>query len=180
MPPRYKIGNRIYLRAPDEADIDLLLAWMNNPEIYRYINRYRPVGRAEEREWIANLHKRENDVVFLIAAQEEDRPIGCCGLHGISNPNRAAQLGIVIGDERFHNRGFGGEAMELLCEYGFNGLNLNRIGLEVYDYNERACRCYERVGFRKEGCLREARFWDGRYRDILQYGLLAEEWRARR
>jgi UDP-4-amino-4,6-dideoxy-N-acetyl-beta-L-altrosamine N-acetyltransferase len=180
MPPRFRIGNRVYLRAPEEAEIDLFLAWMNNPEIYRYLNRIRPVGRAEEKEWIGNLHKRENDVVFLIAAKEGERPIGCCGLHRINHPNRAAQLGIVIGEEEFQNRGFGREAMDLLCEYGFQVLNLNRIGLEVYDYNERAFRCYEKVGFRREGRLRQARFWEGRYRDILQYGLLAEEWRERR
>ncbi len=180
MPPRFRIGNRIYLRAPDEADIDLFLAWMNNPEIYRYIARNRPIGRAEEKEWVEKLHKREGDIVFVIVAKEEDRPIGSCGLHRIHGANRDAQLGIAIGEERYHNRGFGAEATELLCEYGFQVLNLNRIGLEVYDYNERACRCYEKVGFRREGRLRQARFWEGRYWDILQYGLLAEEWRERR
>ena len=68
----------------------------------------------------------------------------------------------------------------ILGIFGFNQLNLNRIGLEVYEYNERACRCYEKVGFRKEGRQRDGRFWDGRYWDVLQYGLLANEWRNRR
>ncbi|MDP6958732.1 MAG: GNAT family protein [Planctomycetota bacterium] len=179
MSPRFKIGNRIYLRAPEETEIDLFLTWINNPQNYRYITRTRPLGRAEEQEWLATLHKRKNDVVFCIVDKEEDRPIGNCGLHGLNHPNRSAELGILIGEERFQDRGYGTEAMELLCEYGFNMLNLNRIGLEVYEYNERAYRCYEKVGFQKEGRLREARFYDGRYWDALRYGLLAKEWRER-
>lgn len=170
-------GERLSLRQPEKEDIELFLRWFNDPEVYQYILRWKPMGRAEEEEWLAGLAKRADDVAFVLCAREGSRPIGCCGLHRLSLPNRSAELGIVIGEGEYRNRGFGREAMGLLCRYGFQVLNLNRIGLSVYDYNERARRCYERAGFRLEGRRREARFWNGRHWDILEMGILAREWR---
>jgi RimJ/RimL family protein N-acetyltransferase len=174
-------SERLRLRAPEREHIDGFLRWLNNPEIYRFIQRYKPLGRIEEEELIANAHKRPEDVLFAIEAKSEGGgiPIGCCGLHRISLPNRSAELGIAIGESEYQGRGYGREAMNLLCSYGFQMLNLNRIGLSVYEYNARAIRCYERVGFKHEGRKREARFWDGRHWDILEMSILAREWRER-
>jgi len=173
-------GERVGLRAPEREHIDLFLKWFNDLDILQYVLRVRPMGRAEEEEWLAGLSKRPDDLVFVIAALEGGVPIGSCGLHRISASNRSADLGIVIGEKENWNRGFGREAMNLLCGYGFGVQNLNRIGLSVYEYNVRGIRCYERVGFRLEGRRRAARFWDGRYWDILEMGLLASEWKAGR
>jgi len=173
-------GERVGLRAPEREHIDLFLKWFNDLDILQYVLRVRPMGRAEEEEWLAGLSKRPDDLVFVIAALEGGVPIGSCGLHRISASNRSAELGIVIGEKENWNRGYGREAMNLLCGYGFGVLNLNRIGLSVYEYNVRGIRCYERVGFRPEGRRRAARFWDGRYWDILEMGLLASEWKAGR
>jgi len=173
-------GERVGLRAPEREHIDLFLRWFNDLEILRYVLRIRPMGRAEEEEWFANLSKRPEDLVFVIVAIEGGAPIGSCGLHRISASNRSAELGIVIGEKEYWNRGYGREAMGLLCRYGFEALNLNRIGLSVYEYNVRGIRCYERAGFRLEGRRRVARFWEGRYWDILEMGLLEAEWRAGR
>lgn len=175
----FRIGERIYLRAPEKGDIDLFLKWINDPEIHRFVLRYRPLGREEEEEWLAGLPKRQEDVVFVIVRKEKDEPIGSCGLHRISLPNRSAELGITIGEKRYWSQGYGREAMGLLCGYGFESLNLNRIGLSVYEYNPRGQRCYEKLGFRIEGRRRQARFWDGRYWDVLEMGLLVEEWHNR-
>ena len=172
-------GRRISLKAPQKEHIDLFLRWFNDPEIWQYVLRHRPMSRPEEEEWFGNLHQRPDDAFFVIELNEDRRPIGNCGLHGFGGPNRSALLGIAIGEKDCWSLGYGSEAMELLCEYGFRILNLNRIGLSVYEYNGRGIRCYEKIGFRREGRLRQARFWDGRYHDIVEMGLLAEEWRRR-
>ena len=173
-------GDRIGLRPPRRESIDSYLAWMNDLDVIRYILRVRPMSRVEEDEWFANLSKRPDDVVFEIASLDGEAPIGSCGLHRINASNRSAELGILIGEKALWGRGYGREAMGLLCRYGFDVLNLNRIGLSVYEYNARGIRCYERVGFRHEGRRRAARFWEGRYWDILEMGLLESEWRAGR
>jgi len=173
-------GERIGLRHPQKESIDSYLAWMNDLDVLQYLLRVRPMGREEEEEWFANLSKRPDDLVFEIVPLEGGLPIGSCGLHRISSSNRSAELGIVIGDKSLWGKGYGREAMEILCRYGFDVLNLNRIGLNVYEYNVRGIRCYERVGFKHEGRRRAARFWKGKYWDILEMGLLESEWRSAR
>lgn len=173
-------GLTIELRPVERRYIDLFLRWFNNPEVCQYTLRTRPLTREEEEEWLNKLHQRQGDVVFIVAEKGREEPIGTCGLHRISATNRGAELGIVIGEKDCWGRGFGTEAMNLLCEYGFQVLNLHRIGLSVYEYNARGIRCYEKVGFRIEGRLREARFWNGRYWETVQMGLLENEWRSRR
>ena len=172
-------GPRVNLRAPEREHIPSLVRWLNQPEVYENIMRIRPLGAIEEEEFLANAHKRPEDLMFVISLNG-GAPIGCCGMHKIHAANRSAELGIIVGEREYWNRGFGGEAMNLLCRYGFQILNLNRLGLSVYEYNRRAIRCYEKVGFRQEGVVREGRFWEGRYWNIHQMGILAAEWRALR
>jgi len=173
-------GERIGLRHPQKGSIHAYLKWMNDLDVLQYILRIRPMSLAEEEEWFANLHKRPEDVIFEIASLESGAPIGSCGFHKISASNRSAELGILIGDKSLWGKGYGREAMGILCRYGFDVLNLNRIGLQVYEYNVRGIRCYERVGFKHEGRRRAARFWNGKYWDSLEMGLLESEWRSAR
>ncbi len=172
-------GPRLALRSPERSQAPLFVRWLNEPEVARFIGRVRPLSLAEEEEHLARPAS-EKDVPLVIWEREPARPVGCCGLHQVDAINRSAELGIVIGEAECRNRGLGGEAMDLLCGFGFQQLNLNRIGLSVYDYNGRGIRCYAKVGFREEGRKREARFWDGKYWDVVQMGILASEWRSRR
>jgi RimJ/RimL family protein N-acetyltransferase len=67
-----------------------------------------------------------------------------------------------------------------MLRYAFEALNLNRVWLEVYEYNQRGLRCYEKLGFRKEGVQRQENYRDGRYWDTILMGLLRSEWEERR
>ena len=84
-------------------------------------------------------------------------------------------LGIVIGEKAWWNRGNGQRAIELLLDYGFNLLNLNSIMLGVIAFNERAIRCYRKVGFREIGRRRQARVINGKKYDVILMDILAEE-----
>ncbi len=94
--------------------------------------------------------------------------------------NRHASLGIFIGDTSAWGRGHGREAMSLMLDHAFETLNLNRVWLHVYEYNERAIRLYTRLGFTTEGVLRQDRYHGGRSWDTLTLGILREEWEARK
>ena len=95
--------------------------------------------------------------------------------HNIDWKNRKAVQGIFIGEKEYWGRGYGSDAIRALLGFAFREMNLHRVYLSVYDYNERAIRCYEKCGFRHEGRLRKARFSDGRYHDELMMGILREE-----
>src|SRR5262249_50692365 len=107
-----------------------------------------------------------------------DLLIGAAGLHDIDLRNRHAWFGITIGDKSAWGKGHGTEATRLILELAFGTLNLNRVFLHVYEYNERARHVYEQIGFRVEGRLRQDVFHAGRYWDTIVMGILREEWRG--
>lgn len=96
---------------------------------------------------------------------QDDQLIGFIVIHSIEWNNRAGLLSIGIGDPSFRNKGFGTNALQLMLRYAFCELNLNRVGLDVIEYNKRAIRAYERVGFQQEGRMREAVNRDGKSYD---------------
>ncbi len=89
---------------------------------------------------------------------------------------RRASFGILIGDKAAWGKGYGSEATRLMLRHAFETLNLNRVWLHVYEYNQRGIRAYEKVGFRREGVLRQDTFRDGRYWDTIAMAVLREEW----
>src|SRR5262249_47639304 len=115
-----------------------------------------------------------------IAVRATDALVGVTGLHQTDLRNRHASFGIVIGEKEAWGRGYGTEATALLVRHAFETLNLNRVWLHVFEDNERGIRAYEKVGFQKEGRLRQDTFREGRYWDTFVMGILREEWQASR
>jgi RimJ/RimL family protein N-acetyltransferase len=175
----FRKGGRIAFRPLEVEDLEACRAWLNDPENHQTLQRFRPLGRVEEREWLEGLHKREEDHVFGVTLAADGKLIGTCGLHRAALPHRSAELGVMIGDRAEQGKGYGREAVRLVLAYGFETLGLHRVELRVYENNGRGVRCYEACGFRREGVKREARWWAGRWWDILEYAILEGEWRAR-
>lgn len=176
----FLIGERLYLRPLELDDLENCLRWINDPEVTRTLAIYRPLNSLREREWLERLYRDDRDLVLAIVLKESDKHIGNTGLHGIDWKDRQAELGIMIGEKGEWGKGYGAEALGLMLDYAFTKLNLHRVYLRVYANNPRAIRCYEKLGFRHEGTLRESHFAEGRYWDTLIMGLLQREWLERR
>ena len=93
----------------------------------------------------------------------------------IDRDNRTATLGIFIGEKDCRGQGFGEEAVRALCRFAFGEMSLRKIRLDVQVANASAIKTYERVGFKKEGVLRQEVFRQGRALDVLRMGLLDTE-----
>jgi RimJ/RimL family protein N-acetyltransferase len=113
---------------------------------------------------------------FVIADGKTEDYIGQIDLVRIDWKNRVAEMAIVVGAAENRGRGIGSEAIRLLQEFFFNELNLNRLQLHAYDYNEPAIRCYRKCGFSEEGRKRESFFYKGRYRDTILMSILKREY----
>lgn len=85
----------------------------------------------------------------------------------------------IFGESSEWGKGYGTEATRLLVQHAFETMNLNRVWLLVYEFNERALRAYERVGFQKEGVLRQEMYRQGRYWNTILMAILREDWEAR-
>lgn len=172
-------GERVRLRAIERSDLPNFIRWFNDPEVRQYLLRYEPVSTEDEERWFEDIQKRENDRVYAIEAliREEWIHIGTIGLHGIRWKDRCAALGIAIGEKAYWNQGYGTDAIRALLRFAFEEMNLHRVELEVLDFNLRARRCYEKVGFRYEGARRQACFKGGAYHDLLIMGILRDEFK---
>ena len=171
-------GPKVYLRPLEEADAAECHAWLNDADVRRTLNaRAGPYTEAMSREWIRALDFR-TALGFAIVTREADLYVGNCDLREINRVDRNASVGIVIGRKDQWGKGFGTEAVALLCRYAFDGLNLHRVHLSCYANNDRGLRLYARLGFVTEGRRREQVFVDGCYVDELVMGLLRDELRA--
>jgi RimJ/RimL family protein N-acetyltransferase len=106
----------------------------------------------------------------------DDALIGIVDLFVHNWPGRDAFVGIGFGEREYWGKGYGTDLMNLILRYAFTELNLQRVTLNVFEYNPRAVRSYEKVGFRHEGRMRQALNKEGRRWDMLFMGILREEW----
>ncbi|GAB4417789.1 MAG: GNAT family protein [Anaerolineales bacterium] len=174
-------GKLIQLRAVDPETISKATAqWGRNSEYMRMLDSDPPrlYSARASKEWIKKeLEKNGKDSFFFaIHALEDDRLLGHVGLDITTWNNRDAFAGIGIGEREFWGKGYGTEAMQLLLRYAFIELNLNRVTLNVFEYNQRAVRAYKKAGFRIEGRQRQAMIREGRRWDVLYMGILRNEW----
>jgi len=173
-------GERIYLRPAERSDLATFVRWLTDAEVSRHLSFRAPFSEAMEEKWFEGMVERQgkSDYHFVICLINGDRPIGTAGLHGVDLENGHAEFGISIGEKSEWNRGYGTDALNAICDFGFGQLRLERIELNVFEDNARAIRSYEKAGFRHEGRLRRAQFGDGQYFDVLRMALLRDEWLA--
>ena len=169
-------GDHIVLRYIAADDLPALHRWINDRELVLFNAPYKPVSDFEQQRWFEAIGGRNDIFAFGIRSLEGDKLIGSCQLLNVSFIHRSADLQIRLGDRAEQGLGYGTEAVQLLLDFGFKDLNLNRICLHVFKTNMRAIRSYEKVGFVKEGLLRKGAHIDGKYIDIVVMGILREEY----
>ncbi len=172
-------GKKVRLRAIEKDDLPRFTAWLNDPQVRRNLMIYQPISTAQEENWYTDILKRHPDEQPLsidVKKKAGWQHAGNCGFFDLNQRDRSAEIGIFIGEPSLWGQGYGVEAMRLMVAHGFENLNLNRIYLRVFETNERGIRCYEKARFRHEGRLREARFLEGRYIDMLMMSILKREY----
>ncbi|MCI4371068.1 MAG: GNAT family N-acetyltransferase [Thermoplasmata archaeon] len=166
-------GEHLLLRPLASTDLRRCVKWFSDPQIIYFLGRNSPVTLAEEERLFRDYERRTDEHIFAI--EVDGVHIGNLGLHKIERAHRKADVGIVIGESDYWSKGYGTEAMRVALRYGFEVLGLNKISLDVLEYNERAIRTYERLGFRREGLHREDVYKDGRFVNVIRMGILARE-----
>ncbi len=173
------IGNNIRLRPLEKDDLSRCVAWLNDPEVRENLIYYSPISMGFELAWYeTKLNGPVEELPFIIEINTEEgwMPIGDTSFVSLNWRDRSVEIGIFIGNKQYWDHGYGTQVMRLMLHYGFNGLNLHRIYLHVFESNKRGIRAYEKAGFVLEGRLREARFKNGKYIDILIMSILHDEW----
>ena len=168
----------IYLRAAEREDIPLFVRWFNDYSMSRTLGIRAPMSIPMEEQWFERAVADQGKTAyhFVACRLADDRAIGTIGLFDLDLMNGNAGLGISIGAADDRGRGQGTEMLRALLRFAFDSLRLERVWLDVYDFNPGARRVYERVGFVEEGVMRHAIFREGRYRDLHHMAILRSEW----
>jgi RimJ/RimL family protein N-acetyltransferase len=173
---------RLLLRPFNDADKDALFALHGNPRVLRYWDS--PPWKERERadRFIAACRQMEQDGTGARVAIERAADgafIGWCGLIGWNPEFRSAVMVYCLGEAAW-GQGFATEATGALLQWAFDTLDLNRVQSECDTRNDPSARVLEKLGFVREGTLRENCVVEGDVSDSWVYGLLRREWKAPR
>lgn len=170
------MNRQIYLRAFEPEDYKVIVSWRNDREIAQKLGGSISYFSAErEKKWVLDTIYGHGDVKLAICLREDNSHIGNVYLTGINYINRTAESHIMIGDKSCWGKGYGGEALMEILTYGFNELGLNRIEARINADNTASLRLFQKIGYRREGVLREAIYKNGRYKDVIVMSILKEE-----
>ena len=168
-----------------EADFDRLIGWIPSSDFllqwagpdFEY-----PLSREQLSEHLAGAQgDLPSKLIYKVVDTENGMAIGHIELAAIDRRNGSARVcRVLVGDPSYRGRGVGTVMMEKIVEIGFRRLGLQRIELAVFDFNTSAIRCYEKVGFAKEGHLRECRKADDGYWSSYIMAILRQEWESSR
>lgn len=171
-------GARLRLRHLEERDVDALFDIFSNPEVMRFWISLPFEGKHEADQLLREIDELfEQGTLFEwgVALREDDRVIGTATLAYIDRSNGRAEVGYAIA-RPFWGQGYASEALRLLFTYAFREMNLRRIEADVDPRNEASLRLLEKLGFRREGLLRERWNIGGEIQDAVFLGLLRSEW----
>jgi RimJ/RimL family protein N-acetyltransferase len=176
------IGKNVVLREFRKDDLPFINSFTTDYEICRNLSdTFLRNHSLESTEKYLNsiLENSSNDTLsYVIAEKDTLNYIGQIDIMDIDWIARIGILGIVIAGKDFHNKGIGTEAINLILKYAFERANLNKIELDVNEFNLGGIRCYEKCGFIKEGIIRESLYREGKYYSTIKMGILKREFKG--
>ena len=165
-----------------ETDAEALARWDVDSEYMRQLDSGPQVpGRARKIKEAIEKEQSEdpNTIAFSVRSLADDRFIGFVAFDGINWQHGETFVAIGIGDPAYRGNGYGTDAMRVMLRYGFMELNLNRIQLDAFSYNERAIKSYLKAGFVMEGRQRGMLLRNGQRWDFVYMSVLRDEWLKR-
>lgn len=171
-------GKYIYLRTFTPADLEYLNAWADDAHLERMVgSEFLELYRAYEKD--PAFHEAvlmdPTQIVLVMVPYRTGKPAGLVRLFGIHQVEGYASIETIVGDPHAARRGYGVQASRLMAYWGVDTLGLRRLESKVFAYNPLSINTLKRNGFTQEGVLRQATYRDGRYWDIIVFGILRDE-----
>ncbi len=169
----FLVGERIYMRPLEVADVtDEYLHWMNDVELAKYIPAMTfPGTRAAVEEYVAREARNPATVFLAIIEKDTGRHVGNIKLGPISWVDRNAEYGRLLGDVAARSKGYGSEAVRMILRYAFEVLNLHKVFATCLASNKAAIRSNEKNGLSVEATIKEKRYVEGHYEDVVYMGI---------
>lgn len=154
------------------------LRGLDDPEVTRFTGTHATFGRDEVADWLATRAQQHDRADWAVVRVADGAFLGEAVLNDLDVDNRSVGYRVWLAGTQARGRGYGTEVTRLVVDHALDTCGLHRVSLEVFAFNPRAQRVYEKCGFRVEGRLRDALHWDGEWHDTLVMAVLSTDRRA--
>ena len=172
-------GKKIYLRTFTREDLRYLDEWSDDPFLDRMVgSEFLQLYTAYEKDasfYDAVLNDPTQIALMIVPNQGPRTPVGMVRLMNIHQAEGYAGIETIVADRQAVRSGYGVQASRLMAFYGVDTIGLRRLEAKAYAYNPLSINTLKRNGFTQEGVLRQAAYRDGRYWDIIVFGILEDE-----
>jgi len=161
--------------------LNLYAKWDNDQETRHYARNVFPILPEAYKKWIEEVKSgTPRELNFEICHKADKKIIGYVGFNHINWSDRNADIGMVIGEPEYRSKDLGTEAAALVMDYGFNELNMFKIGCGMYEINVGSWKVAEKLGMHREIVYKETAWVDGKYVDAYEYCIFYDEWKEKR
>lgn len=164
------------LRPLENSDIsERYISWLNDPEVNQFNSHaIFPYTKEELLSYVKSASRDRTKVILAIIDNKTQRHLGNIALQSIDWIARSAEFAILIGEKEYWSKSVGGEAGQLIVRYGFDRLNLHRIYCGTSSENIGMQKLAIKLGMKEEGRRKDAMFKNGRYVDVMEYGIVKD------
>lgn len=152
-------------------DLPLVLSWRNHPNVRQYMITQHEITLEEHQNWFARCS--QDPTRSLLMVEELDIPIGYVQFSGVS-AGGVADWGFYASPNA--PKGTGRKIGTAALNHAFNKLQLHKVCGQALAFNNSSIAFHQRIGFSKEGILRDQHRLDGIYHDLICFGLIKNEW----
>ena len=170
------VSNRLCVRLMEIQDLEKARLLHNEESTLNRLSDPFHVSQEEQVEWFRNLSKSRKQRRYVILNRENDELVGVIRVDQIDLVNRSCEIGADVLPS-MRRQGVASEAYGLIINYLFNTMGIHRLQLLTLVSNRAAINLYEKLGFKREGILRESIARDGNFIDLILMSLLSQEWK---
>ena len=168
-------GKRVILREQREADAPFFAYWFSQPNVMFQCGFEKPTNEEEIKTSIA-ANRQSKDAVWFTITDFDGNLIGEAGLLRMFPAWHQTDLTIIIPDPKMQQKGYGTEAIRMLLDMAFHEYQMHRVSIGVVGLNTNALEFYKKIGFKQEGILEEAYYYNNEYSDFIMMRILSHEW----
>ncbi|RCW76962.1 GNAT family N-acetyltransferase [Saliterribacillus persicus] len=168
---------RLILRKITPDDANSILSYLSDEEVMKYygLEPFNTINDAlDEISWYQSIHTNSTGIRWGITLKEKGIVIGSCGFHNINPQHFRTEIGFELSKEQWR-KGIAVEAVEAILSYGFEYMNFQRIEALIEPPNIPSQKLVEKLGFIREGLLRNYEFTCGKFDDLYMYSLLKQD-----
>ena len=164
-------GEKLYLRALEPEDLDFIYEIENNESIWEISGTQTPYSRFLIKQYLENAHQDiyEAKQLRLVMVSNKKETIGLIDLFEFDPKNKRAGIGLLIAKSEHRHKGYGKEALELVCNYAFTHLNVHQLFANIAADNAASIKLFESLDFEKIGVKRDWMFVNGEFKSEILY-----------